>query len=80
MRLGLSHREDEQRLMVCENRVLKRIFVHTEEEVTGEWRKLNYDEFHNFTFRQILLECSIKEDEISEACSAHNRGIHTKFW
>jgi hypothetical protein len=34
MSLGLSHREDEQRLRVCENRVLKRIFIDKRVEVT----------------------------------------------
>jgi hypothetical protein len=39
---------EEHRLRVFENRVLKRIFGPKEDEVTGDWRKLNNEEFHNF--------------------------------
>jgi hypothetical protein len=37
---------DENRLRVCENRVLRRIFVPKRNEVTGEWRKLHSEELH----------------------------------
>jgi hypothetical protein len=30
-----------------ENRVLRRIFGPKRDEVTGEWRKLHNEEFHN---------------------------------
>jgi hypothetical protein len=33
--------------MVFENRVLRRIFGPTRDEVTGEWRKLHNGELHN---------------------------------
>jgi hypothetical protein len=36
------------RLRVFENRVLKRIFGPKRVEVTGSWRKLHNEEFHNF--------------------------------
>jgi hypothetical protein len=32
---------------VFENRVLRRIFGHKRDEVTGEWRKLHNEELHN---------------------------------
>jgi hypothetical protein len=32
---------------VFENRVLRRIFGPTRDEVTGEWRRLHYRELHN---------------------------------
>jgi hypothetical protein len=32
---------------VFENRVLMRIFESKRDEVTGEWRKLHNEEFHN---------------------------------
>jgi hypothetical protein len=38
---------EEHRLRVFENRVLKRIFGPKRDEVTGEWRKLHSEEFHN---------------------------------
>jgi hypothetical protein len=34
-------------LRVFENRVLRRIFGPKRDEVTGEWRKLHNEEFHN---------------------------------
>jgi hypothetical protein len=37
----------EHRLNVFENRVLTRIFGPKRDEVTGEWRKLHNEEFHN---------------------------------
>jgi hypothetical protein len=38
---------EEHRLRLFENRVLKRIFGPTRDEVTGEWRKLHNEELHN---------------------------------
>jgi hypothetical protein len=32
---------------VSENRVLRRIFGSKRTEVTGDWRKLHYEELHN---------------------------------
>jgi hypothetical protein len=37
----------EHRLMVLENRVLRRIFGPKRDEVTGSWRKLHNEEPHN---------------------------------
>jgi hypothetical protein len=37
----------EHRLRVFENRLLRRIFGPKRDEVTGEWRKLHNEEFHN---------------------------------
>ena len=41
--LSLTLRE-ERRLMVFENRVLRRVFGPKRDEVTGEWRKLHNEE------------------------------------
>jgi hypothetical protein len=38
---------EEHRLRVFENRVLRRIFGPTRDEVTGEWKKLHSGELHN---------------------------------
>jgi hypothetical protein len=38
---------EEHRLRVFENRVLRRLFGPKRDEVTGEWRKLHYEELHN---------------------------------
>jgi hypothetical protein len=39
---------EEHRLRVFEKRVLRRIFGPKRDEVTGGWRKLHNEEFHNF--------------------------------
>jgi hypothetical protein len=39
---------EEPRLRVFENRVLRGIFGPKRDEVTGDWRKLHNEEFHNF--------------------------------
>jgi hypothetical protein len=38
---------EERRLRVCENRVLRRIFVPKRDEVAGEWRKLHNEELND---------------------------------
>jgi hypothetical protein len=38
---------EEHKLRVFENRVLRRIFGIKRDEVTGDWRKLHNEEFHN---------------------------------
>jgi hypothetical protein len=35
---------EEQRLWMCENRVLRRIFGSKTDEITGGWRRLNEEE------------------------------------
>jgi hypothetical protein len=40
----------ERILRVFENRVLRRIFGPKTDEVTGGWRKLYNEEFHNLYF------------------------------
>jgi hypothetical protein len=37
---------EERRLMVFENRVLRRVFGPKRDEVTGEWRKLHIEELN----------------------------------
>jgi hypothetical protein len=38
--------KEERRLIVFENRVLRRIFWPKRDEITGEWRKLHNEELH----------------------------------
>jgi hypothetical protein len=43
----LSHTlNEEHRLRMFENRVLRRIFIPKRDEVTGEWTKLHNEELH----------------------------------
>ena len=48
---------EEYRLMVFENRVLRRVFGPKRDEVTGEWRKLHNEELSDlyFTFLYSLI-------------------------
>jgi hypothetical protein len=41
-----------------ENRVLRRIFVPKEDEVTGEWRKLHNEELRDLYFLSSILRRS----------------------
>jgi hypothetical protein len=41
---------EEHRLRLFENRVLKKIFGPTRDEVTGEWRRLHNEELHDVYF------------------------------
>jgi hypothetical protein len=38
---------EERRLRVFENRVLRGVFESKRDELTGEWRKLHNEEFHD---------------------------------
>ena len=41
---------DERRLRVFGNRVLRRMFGHKRDEVTGEWRQLHSEELNDMHF------------------------------
>jgi hypothetical protein len=77
VKLGSLTLREEHRLMVFENRVLRRIYGLKRDEVTGEWRKLHNDELHNFysslsRIRKIILRWG-------RACSTHERGMQIRF-
>jgi hypothetical protein len=60
---------EEHRLTVIENRVLRRIFGLKRDEVTGEWRKL-----HNEELRDLYSSPSnnhVEEDEMGGSCSTN---------
>jgi len=42
----VSYIREERRLMVFENRVLRRVFGLKRDDVTGEWRKLHNEELN----------------------------------
>jgi hypothetical protein len=44
---SLTLREEYRRLILFENRVLRRIFGPKRDEVTGCWRKMHNEELHN---------------------------------
>jgi hypothetical protein len=41
--------------MVFENRVPRRIFGPKRDEVTGDWKKLHNEEFHNLYFSPNII-------------------------
>jgi hypothetical protein len=45
---------EEHTLRVFENRVLRRIFGPKKDEVTGGWRQLHNEKFHNFSSPSII--------------------------
>jgi len=45
----VTHTEGANRLTVCKNRVLRRIFGPERDEVTGEWRRLHNLELNLLT-------------------------------
>ena len=53
-----------------ENRVLRRIFGPTRDEVTGEWRKLHNEELNDLYCSPNIVRV-IKSREVGGACSAY---------
>ena len=50
----LAHSEEELRLRVFENKVLRRIFGLMRDEVTGDWRKLRNGELNDLYSPNII--------------------------
>ena len=66
---------EEHKLRVFENRVLRRIFGHKRDEVTGEYRKLRELELNDLNSSpSIFSGDQIKTNEISVACSVYGWG------
>jgi hypothetical protein len=60
---------------VFENRVLRRIFGPKRDEVTGEWRKLQNEELHNFCSSPDIIR-QVKSSRMRWAglgCGMHGR-------
>jgi hypothetical protein len=64
----------ERRLRVFENRVLRRIFGHKRDEVTGEWRNFHNEELHDLYSSPIFAGNKIENNEMGEACSSDGEG------
>jgi hypothetical protein len=54
---------------VFENGELRRIFGPKRDEVTGGWRKLHNEEFHDLYSWPSIIRVIKYEDELSRACS-----------
>jgi hypothetical protein len=66
---------------IFENSVLRRIFGHKREEVTGVWSKLHSEELHDVHNKKLLdmhsspnVVCIITEREMGGACDTHGGG------
>jgi hypothetical protein len=46
---------EERRLRVFENGLLRRMFVHKKDKVTGKWRKLHNEELNDMYSSQIFF-------------------------
>jgi hypothetical protein len=57
------------RLTVSENRLLRRVFVSTMDEVTGEWRKLHNAELNDLLLTPYFSGDKIEKNEMGGACS-----------
>ena len=47
---------EERRLRVFENRVLRNIFGHKSDKVTGEWRRLHYEELYDLYYTPNIVQ------------------------
>jgi hypothetical protein len=57
-----------QRVNVFDNWVLRQIFGHEREEVTGDGRKLHVEELHDLCSPNIFWFYQIKKNEVGKAC------------
>jgi hypothetical protein len=73
---------EEHRLRLFENRVLRRIFGHKRDEVTGEWRKLHNKELHDLYSSPSIIKI-IKSRRMRWAdhvARMGRRGTHIDYW
>lgn len=63
----ISHIEEERRIVVLENRVL-RVFEPKWNKATRRWKQLLYAKFQNY---MKVYSDQIKENEVNGACSTH---------
>jgi hypothetical protein len=57
---------------VFENRILSRIFGPKRDQVTGEWKELHNEEFHNLYSSSDIIR-QVKANEVGGACGTHGR-------
>jgi len=63
---------EERKLRVFENKVLRRIFGPTRDEVTGEWRRLHNEELNDlYSSPNIVRVIKIEKNEMGWACGTY---------
>ena len=67
---SLKFREG-RRLMVFENRVLRKIFGPKRDEATREWRKLHIEKINDLYSSPNIVRVIIEKNEMDGACSAY---------
>jgi hypothetical protein len=77
-----SELEEEHRLRVFENRVLRRIFGPKRDEVTGGWRKLHNEELHKLYSSPSVIRIIKSRRMRWVGCVARmgRRGTHVGYW
>jgi hypothetical protein len=70
---------EEHRLKVFENRVLRRILGPKRDKVTGVWRTLHNEEFHNLCSSSNIIR-QIKSRRMRWAGHVARMGGHRKFY
>jgi hypothetical protein len=59
------------KLLVIENRVLRRIFGPKRDEVTVGWWKLHNEEMHDLQSSPNIENYEVKEDEVGGTCGTN---------
>jgi hypothetical protein len=60
------------RLSLLEKKVLRKIFLSTWEEMTGDWRKFRKEK-HQYLYSSNIVSDQFKEDEMGESCGTRRR-------
>lgn len=63
---------EEYRLSLLEKKVLRKIFVSTWEETTGDWRTFRKEKLYYLYASNVIID-QFKEGEMGKLCGTHRR-------
>lgn len=66
---------EEYRLSLLENKVLRKIFSSTQEEVAGDLRKFHEEKLH-YLYSPIIISDHFKEGEMGKSCGTNGEKIN----